>query len=341
MLRAYTRYLINVFIFLHIAVVFQSCTKEDSPVDSIHNARGIAAVANNNYSLQNFFLGLQVTNHVPLLTEAGPFTVFAPANEAFNSLGAEARNAIRSNATLVGQIVPYHIYPGVLKLNDLGEERNQVFTMQNNMTAYISHMQNDRESLFTINGIPVQPKGFEASNGLVYTTQALLQPTQQLSLAELISNDASFTFFSVAVRHSGLADLLEGSDELTVFAPLNSAFVAMGIFTTDEIESMSPDELKQLVLPHITEGRQYLYDYIMMADVASQLYTETMLDRKEASIQLLPNYSWISETGFRGISISKPDNSGGLNTSEILIESHIGRTANNGVLHGISTVLRP
>ncbi|SFC78635.1 Uncaracterized surface protein containing fasciclin (FAS1) repeats [Parapedobacter composti] len=341
MSRAYTRCFRCVLIFLHVMIVFQSCTKEDPPVNSIHNARGIAAVANNNYSLQYFFLALQVTNYVPLLTEPGPFTVFAPANEAFNSLGVDARGAIQSNAALVGQIIPYHIYPGVLKLDDLGEGRNQVFTMQNEMTAYVSHMKNDRESLVTINGVPVQPKGFEASNGLVYTTQALLQPTQQLTLAELISNDASFTFFSVALQHSGLADLLEESGELTVFAPMNSAFEARGIFTTDEIKSMSPDELKPLVLSHIAEGRQYLYDYIMMADVTTQRYTETMLDGKEASIQLLPNYSWISQTGFRGISISKPDNSGGLNTSEILIESHIGRTANNGVLHGISTVLRP
>lgn len=56
---------------------------------------------------------------VDTLRGAGPFTVFAPTNEAFQKLPLDALHAVQDDPELLATVLTYHVVPGALKLADL------------------------------------------------------------------------------------------------------------------------------------------------------------------------------------------------------------------------------
>jgi uncharacterized surface protein with fasciclin (FAS1) repeats len=56
---------------------------------------------------------------VDTLRGAGPFTVFAPTNAAFDKLPPDTLHAVQDDPKLLATILTYHVVPGALKLADL------------------------------------------------------------------------------------------------------------------------------------------------------------------------------------------------------------------------------
>ena len=114
---------------------------------------------------------LQTAGYVDVLSNAGPFTVFAPTNAAFALLPAgtvegllkpESKDALR-------KILEYHVAVGVYKLENLkdGQTINQVNL--DNVTMGI------RDGKYTVNGANIVAT-VPASNGVVYVVDAVLLP---------------------------------------------------------------------------------------------------------------------------------------------------------------------
>ena len=117
---------------------------------------------------------LKGAEYVDALSNAGPFTVFAPTNEAFDKLPAgtvenllkpESKDALRN-------ILEYHVYVGVIKeyyVQD-GMTLNQVNL--DNVTL------NKKDGKITVNGANVLGV-VKASNGVVYVIDAVLLPPEK------------------------------------------------------------------------------------------------------------------------------------------------------------------
>ncbi len=114
---------------------------------------------------------LQTAEYVDALSNAGPFTVFAPTNAAFDKLPAgtvegllkpESKDALRN-------ILEYHVYVGVIKEDFIqdGMALNQVNL--ENVTL------NKKDGKITVNGANVLGV-VKASNGVVYVIDAVLLP---------------------------------------------------------------------------------------------------------------------------------------------------------------------
>ncbi|HEY7627629.1 MAG TPA: fasciclin domain-containing protein [Ilumatobacteraceae bacterium] len=56
---------------------------------------------------------------VETLRSAGPFTVFAPTNDAFKKLPVDALHGVQDDPKLLATVLTYHVVPGALKLADL------------------------------------------------------------------------------------------------------------------------------------------------------------------------------------------------------------------------------
>ena len=56
---------------------------------------------------------------VDTLRSAGPFTVFAPTDAAFEKLPVDALHAVQDDPKLLATVLTYHVVPGALKLADL------------------------------------------------------------------------------------------------------------------------------------------------------------------------------------------------------------------------------
>ncbi|GHN02659.1 hypothetical protein WSM22_41480 [Cytophagales bacterium WSM2-2] len=114
---------------------------------------------------------LKAASYVDVLSNAGPFTVFAPTNAAFDKLPAgtvdgllkpESKDALRN-------ILEYHVSVGVYKLENLqdGQKINQV-----NLDNVVIGV---KDGKYTVNGANIVAT-VPASNGIVYVTDAVLIP---------------------------------------------------------------------------------------------------------------------------------------------------------------------
>lgn len=114
---------------------------------------------------------LKAAEYLDVLSNAGPFTVFAPTNAAFAKLPAgtvegllkpESKDALRN-------ILEYHVYVGVIKEDFIkdGMTLNQVNL--DNITL------GKKDGKITVNGMNVLGSA-KASNGIVYIIDGVLLP---------------------------------------------------------------------------------------------------------------------------------------------------------------------
>jgi uncharacterized surface protein with fasciclin (FAS1) repeats len=114
---------------------------------------------------------LKTAEYVDALSNAGPFTVFAPTNAAFEKLPAgTVDNLLKPESKAALQnILEYHVYVGVLNENMVrdGMTLNQVNL--DNVTL------NKKDGKITVNGANVLGTA-RGSNGIVYIIDAVLLP---------------------------------------------------------------------------------------------------------------------------------------------------------------------
>ncbi len=114
---------------------------------------------------------LKAAEYVDALSNAGPFTVFAPTDAAFAKLPAgTVENLVKpENKATLQNILEYHVYVGAIREDYVqdGMKLNQV-----NLDNVIL---NKKDGKITVNGANVLGV-VKASNGIVYVIDAVLLP---------------------------------------------------------------------------------------------------------------------------------------------------------------------
>jgi len=131
------------------------------------------AKANN---LTIFTKGLRLTGFNPTLAEAGPFTVFAPTDTAFNALpqGSLDNLLLLANKDKLAAILSYHIVPGSYKIADLKDGQQLVTLNGQKLTVDIT---SDGKTL--INGAIIETADVPMSNGLFDVIDTVIVPPAQ------------------------------------------------------------------------------------------------------------------------------------------------------------------
>jgi uncharacterized surface protein with fasciclin (FAS1) repeats len=117
---------------------------------------------------------LKAAEYVDVLSNAGPFTVFAPVNAAFDALPAGTVDNLlkKENQADLRNILEYHVYVGVLKTDYLQD--GQTIGMVNGDNATISKTGEE----IKINGAPIKGT-VEGSNGIIYIIDQVLLPPKK------------------------------------------------------------------------------------------------------------------------------------------------------------------
>lgn len=117
---------------------------------------------------------LKAASLVDVLSNAGPFTVFAPTNAAFDKLPAGTVDGLLKpeSKDALSNILEYHVSVGVYKLENLqdGQKINQV-----NLDNVVIGI---KDGKYTINGANIVGT-VSASNGIVYVIDAVLLPPEK------------------------------------------------------------------------------------------------------------------------------------------------------------------
>ena len=178
------------------------------------------------------------------LRSAGPFTVFAPTNGAFDHLPAGALEALLNDIPALTEVLLYHVVPGRISARDLRD--GQELTTVQGKTIKIT-LKGQRKA----NDARIRQTDVEASNGIIHVIDAVLMPPVDI-VDQAIA--AGFSTLVTAVQAAGLEDALRGEGPFTVFAPTNAAFDALPAGTLEALLADIP-ALAEILTFHVVPGR--------------------------------------------------------------------------------------
>ena len=114
---------------------------------------------------------VQAAGLVETLKGEGPFTVFAPTDEAFSALpeGTVEELLKPENKEKLAGILTYHVVPGAVMSTDLSNEM-MVTTVQGSNVKIMT------EGGVTVDGANVVTPDIKASNGVIHVIDAVILP---------------------------------------------------------------------------------------------------------------------------------------------------------------------
>jgi uncharacterized surface protein with fasciclin (FAS1) repeats len=126
------------------------------------------------------------------------------------------------------------------------------------------------------------------------------------------AQNGEFSTLIAAVVYTGLAPILDGKGQFTVFAPTDAAFAKLGL-TKDNITTLDKSFVKKVLLYHVARGERFSGDVVSSSRIR-------MLNKAFTTVSL------------------PGDGSVKINDATILT---VDIDASNGVIHVIDTVLLP
>ena len=259
--------------------------------------------------IHNSLVGaLSVSQLVTTLQGEGPFTVFAPTDQAFADAGIDLNTFTTDEqiATLT-DILLYHVYSGAVNAADVtdgltvamvnGDEASFTVTDGNVMVG---------DATVVLADVP-------ASNGVIHVIDKVLMPPADLvDIAAVAMSTGVHDSLVAALVKADLVTTVQGDGPFTVFAPTDQAFADAGIdldsFTTDEQIATLTD----ILLYHVYSGA------VHAADVTDGL-TVAMVNGDEASFTVTDGTVMVGDAT--------------VTSADVM--------ASNGVIHVIDKVLMP
>ena len=246
---------------------------------------------------------LQAAGLVETLQGAGPFTVFAPTDEAFAKLPAGTIESLLADIPALSEILLYHVVPGAVKAE-------QVVTLSSAETAAeLPVAIKVVDGKVFVNQAEVIITDIEASNGIIHVIDSVLLPPADI--VDTAVADGRFTTLAAALQAAGLVDALKGEGPFTVFAPTDDAFAKLPEGTVEALLADIP-ALSDILLYHVAEGQLFAADVLALEKIET-------LQGKSAKVSLMDGKAMIDG-------------------AEIIITDIL---TSNGVIHVIDSVIIP
>ncbi len=233
-------------------------------------------------SFKTLAAALKAADLVKPLQGDGPFTVFAPTDEAFAKLPKGTIDALLKpeNKGLLTAILTYHVVPGKVMAKD-------VVTKTGATT-----LNGQRIDIATSRGVMVDnakvvKTDIKCSNGVIHVIDSVIMPSTS-TILETAAAAGSFSTLAAALDAAGLVEALQGKGPFTVFAPTDAAFAALPAGTVETL--LKPENKHQLVdilKFHVVPGRIYS-EQALAAQTAKTLQGDRVTISLEAG-QLMVN----------------------------------------------------
>jgi len=184
-------------------------------------------------------------------------TILAPSNDALETLMNSDAGSMLDNDQFVQSLLRYHVLQSTVYASDITQ--TPVFaptylnsSMYSNVTGgqVVEARLEDDEVQF-VSGLKqvstVAQPNVNYTNGVVHIIdEVLMIPGNLTSTAQ----NANLTAFLGAAENASVASTLLGAEDLTIFAPSNSAFQDIGSLTSN----LTMDQLANILSYHVIEG---------------------------------------------------------------------------------------
>ena len=179
----------------------------------------------------------------------GPFTVFAPTDQAFTDAGIDlaALDTPEGQATL-SDILLYHVVAGEVPAANVTDCMSATAVNGNPLSFTVG-------TSVMVNGATVTATDVATSNGIIHVIDKVLSPTETPNdIPRTAQCTGIHDSLVAAVIQADLLETLQGPGPFTVFAPTDQAFTDAGI---DLAALDTPDgkaALADILLYHVVSG---------------------------------------------------------------------------------------
>ncbi len=283
---------------------------EPTPTPAPVEMPSIVEIAVENGRFTTLVAALQAADLADTLSGDGPFTVFAPTDDAFAALPEGTVEGLLADIPALTDVLTYHVVSGKVMAADV-VELDSAPTLQGDDVA----ISVDGGNVF-INESQVVIPDIVGLNGVIHVIDAVLLPpsdeqVEMPSIVEIAVEDGRFTTLVAALQAADLVGTLSGDGPFTVFAPTDDAFAALPEGTVEGLLADIP-ALTDVLTYHVVSGK------VMAADVV-QLDSAATLQGSDVAISVDGGNVFINE-------------------SQVVIPDIVG---SNGVIHVIDAVLLP
>lgn len=259
-------------------------------------------------SFKTLAAALTAADLVGALKGEGPFTVFAPTDEAFAKLPkGTVENLLKpENKKMLQAVLLYHVVPGSVMASQvvkttgattLGGQRVEITTSSKGVM---------------IDGARVTATDIKASNGVIHVIDSVILPESK-NIVEVAAGAGSFSTLLTAAKAAGLAELLGSEGPFTVFAPTDEAFEKLGPgAVANLVKPENREKLAAVLKFHVVPGRVFARQALMAGEAATAQGSSLVFDVRDGRVVV------------NGVSIVATD-----------------IDASNGVIHVIDSVLLP
>jgi uncharacterized surface protein with fasciclin (FAS1) repeats len=270
---------------------------------------------------------------VDTLKSRGPFTVFAPTDEAFSMLPkGTLENLLKpENKEMLKEILTYHVVPGrvtscAVKSGEVSTASGQHLRLTKRWGRVYAGMSRvihpdihvDNGIIHVVNRVIIPRKQYTVlSKSSASTSTCNISSGQSTcdsigDIVDVAAGNKSFTTLVAAVKAAGLVETLKSDGPFTVFAPTDEAFAKLPAGTLESL--LKPENKKQLaniLTYHVVSGK------VMSEDVKSGMVK--MVNGQTAKLKV----------NKKGVRINKAK----------VIKTDV--LTSNGVIHVIDTVILP
>jgi transforming growth factor-beta-induced protein len=323
------------FVFIALALMLAACGPQATPApeptampeptavptEEPEMPKTIVDIAVEDGRFTTLVAAVQAADLGETLSSEGPFTVFAPTDDAFAALPEGTIEALLADIPALTDILLYHVVPGKVMAADVVGLDGQ--SAETALAGKSIDIKVDMGTVYLNEEVKVIITDIEASNGVIHVIDAVLLPpsdeamSEKMDIVDTAVADGRFTTLVAAAQAAELVDTLKSEGPFTVFAPTDDAFAALPAGTLDSLLlAENKQQLTDILLYHVVPGN------VMAADVVG-------LDGQSAETALAGKSISIKIDGDKVI----------LNDSVNVIITDI--ETSNGVIHVIDAVLLP
>jgi len=199
------------------------------------------------------------------------YTVFAPTDAAFQAL-IDGDDSIADEDALLAmpnlpEILKYHVVPGKVMAADLTSV-SPLDTLHPVAQLTVA----GRPDQPTVDGAGLAAEDIIAGSGVIHKMDVVLMPVA-MTVVEVAAEEG-LTHFVSALDAANLTDLLNGTDQYTVFAPNNAAFEAAATnLGEDNLAGvLARADISEIMKYHLAYGKMMTDDFVT-GEIMSEQWT--------------------------------------------------------------------
>ena len=149
------------------------CLAGSNSMDASKDASSAADIVDTAVAAGNFqtlVSAVEEAGLVDTLKGEGPFTVFAPTDEAFAKIPQDQLESLMANKTQLTAVLTYHVVAGKVMSTDLSDDMAVATVQGENVTINLD------EGSVMVNDANVVQADIECSNGVVHAIDTVLMP---------------------------------------------------------------------------------------------------------------------------------------------------------------------